>query len=520
MGILRAASLIAIISLISKVFGLVRQQVIAAYFGTTYVFDAFVYASIIPFAFAIVMLAGLNGPFHSSIVSVISKYKATEQTKEIKSTIFTVVVITTLFMALLTAITYFFAPEIINLLGAKLPQNTKDLAILELKIMSPMLILSGLIGISYGILNVEKMYFTPSFSPIMVSLSMMTAIFISSPEHRPISLAWGALFGVVLQFLLQLVPLVKKLPEYINFTFLPKSPGVTLVFGILLPSSLSSTIGQVNIAITGYFASGLGEGTISALTYANYVFQLPLGILLTALLVPILPILNESIIIDDNNETFKKNINKSMRSMLFVCIPVVFIIFCCGEQVIQILFQRGKFDSSSTLLTYQILFMYAVSLIFYAIRDLLVRVFYALNNAKIPFYTSFISVILIFLFSWILSKHFQILGIAFAISLVTIFNMILLSYLLTQKIGNWFELDTLKHLRRVLIATMPVTGICSLFNYIVEYNFNYLNFIILSILLIIASFIYVYILYILKDKETIIIVDKLTNKIKNKLVRV
>ncbi len=517
MSVLKAAGLIAIISLIAKFVGLFREMAIGAYYGTSYIRDAYQIASLFPASFALIMLAGLNGPFHSAIVSVISKYKAQKADKDIKAVLFTIIVFSCIFMGIISFICIEFAPFIVDFIASKeIPPETKSLAVFQFKIMCPMFVLSALIGISYGILNVEKIYLTPSLSPVMASLSVIIALVVSSPETRPMALAWGTMIGAVFQLLLQMIPLIKRLKNYIGFRFEPKHPGVLLVISILLPASLSSTVGQINIIITTYFASGLPVGSISALTYANFLYQLPLGIMLTALLVPMLPVLNESVLLNDNKEVFKKNINKSLRSLIFISVPATFILICSGEQLIQVMLERGAFDKESTLLTYLVLTGYSISLIFYAARDLLVRAFYALDNAKIPFYSSFISILLIYVFCLFFIKilHLEAPGIAVSISFVTIFNMLILSILLRKKIGPWLENETIKHLRRVLLATLPVAIFCTGFNYYVDYYFNIPIFMIFSTLLSIIGIFCIYLLRLLKDEETILITDKIISRFK------
>src|SRR5436190_5320663 len=110
MSVLKAAGLIAILSLISKFVGLYREVVITHFYGTNYIRDAYGIASLWPSSFALIMLAGLNGPFHSSVVSVITKYKSKGETKEIKTILFTLLIFSCFFMGLITYICIHFAP--------------------------------------------------------------------------------------------------------------------------------------------------------------------------------------------------------------------------------------------------------------------------------------------------------------------------------------------------------------------------------------------------------------------------
>ncbi|GIW22403.1 MAG: putative lipid II flippase MurJ [Candidatus Sericytochromatia bacterium] len=518
MGILKAASLIAFISLISKIFGLFREQFISAYYGTSYIRDAYSIASLLPSSFALIMLAGLNGPFHSAIVSVITKYKTNNDNTSVKIVVSSVTLLSVIFMSFIVLLCFTFPKQIISFIASKnIPEQTLNLAIIQFKIMAPIFVVSAIIGILYGICNIEKIYITPSLSPVMASLSVIIFLLLSNDNNRIIALAWGTLVGALLQLFLQLIPLIKKLSNYYTFNFNFKHQGVYQTFSIILPASLSSIVGQINIIITTYFASGLPIGSISALTYANFIYQLPLGILLTSLLVPMLPILNQTITYNDNMKSFKININKSIRMLSLLSIPSSIMLFSSGEIFIKILLERGAFDYNSRLITYISLACYTIGLIFYAFRDLFVRVFYALDNAKIPFYTSFTSILIMYLlcYYFVTYLNFEIIGISLAVSFVTIFNCLILYFILIKKIGNFIEDKTIKHFIKVLISFIPLSLFCTIFNYYFDYKFDYVNFIIYCFCVLVMLFISFFILILFKDEEIVII----TNKIKFKLTK-
>ncbi len=426
MSVLKAAGLIAVLSLVSKFVGLFREVVIANYFGTNFIRDAYGIAQLLPASFALVMLAGLNGPFHSSVVSVISKYKEQGKEEDTKIVITTLTVLSCIFMGIISFLCMELAPYIIDIIAStNSPIETRNLAVSQFKIMSPMFVISALIGISYGILNVEKVYLTPSLSPVMASLAVIVALYFSSTGDMSMALAWGTMVGALLQLGLQIIPMFKIMKNYFGTKIQFNHPGIKQVVSILLPASLSSTVGQVNLIIMTYFASSLPEGTISAINTSNFLFQLPLGIMLTALLVPMLPVLSQSFIKNDNKIEFKKNINKAVRSLIFLSIPLSAILICSGQLFTKMLFERGAFTEHSTLITYQCLITTAIGMVFYAIRDLLVRVFYAMDNASTPFYTTIFSILSITFFCWLFKHYFHLQadGIALAVSFVTTLNM-------------------------------------------------------------------------------------------------
>lgn len=521
MSVLKAAGIIAILSLFSKFVGLFREMVISNYLGTTFIRDSYVIAQLLPASFALVMLAGLNGPFHSSVVTVISKYKARGEEKEIKTIITSLIIISCIFMGIISLLCYEFAPYIVDLISKKSSIETKLLAAAQLRVMSPMFVISALIGISYGILNLEKIYFTSSLSPIMASIAVVGALLFYSSGDMSMALAWGTMIGSILQLLLQLIPMVKIMKKYIGSNIQFNHPGIKQITSMLVPASLSSTVGQVNIIIMTYFASGLSNGTISAISASNYIYQLPLGIMLTALLVPMLPILSQTAIYNDNLSSFKINLNKSLRSVSFLSIPATVIFLCSGKQFIQVLFERGEFNSYSTQLTYNCLKGLCISLVFYAVRDLLVRVFYALDSAKIPFYTSVFSIITTTFACWLFVHQFQLeeFGITLATSFVTFFNMSVLLVVLRKKIGKWLEAESIKHILKVCVISIPVGIFCIVFNYAVNFYFTIPVFIVYSILLGILGVLCIGLLRLLKDQETIAITDKFINKAKRLVKR-
>ena len=521
MSVLKAAGIIAILSLFSKFVGLFREMVISNYFGTTYIRDAYGIAQLLPASFALVMLAGLNGPFHSSVVTVISKYKARGEEKDLKVIITTLIIISCIFMGIVSLLCYQFAPYIVELISKQSSTETKLLAVSQLRIMCPMFVISALIGISYGILNIEKIYFTSSLSPIMASLAVIGSLFATSSGDMSMALAWGTMIGAVFQLLLQIVPMTKIMNNYIGSKIQFNHPGIKQIMAMLAPASLSSTVGQVNLIIMTYFASGLPNGTISAINASNFIYQLPLGIMLTALLVPMLPILSQTATYNDNLTAFKRNLNKSLRSVSFLSIPAMVIFLCSGKQFIQVLFERGEFNSYSTQITYNCLKGLCLSLVFYAIRDLLVRVFYALDSAKTPFYTSVFSIITTTFACWLFVYQFQLqeFGITLATSFVTLFNMSVLLVVLRKRIGKWLEAESIKHILKVCVTSIPVGIFCIGFNYAVNSYFTIPIFIVYSILLGILGIICVGILRTLKDQETIDITDKFINKAKRLVKR-
>ncbi|MCS7226938.1 MAG: hypothetical protein NZ821_08110, partial [Gloeomargarita sp. SKYB31] len=172
----RVAGLVAIATLVSKVLGLLREQAIAATFGVGVVADAYSYAYVIP-GFLLILLGGINGPFHSAIVSVVSKHDEQEAAVIVE----TVMTWVTLGLLVVTGVMVLAAEPLLRLVAPGLTatptgQMTQAIAIAQLRIMAPLAVLAGWIGIGFGVLTARDQYGLPAISPIFSSLSVLIGL--------------------------------------------------------------------------------------------------------------------------------------------------------------------------------------------------------------------------------------------------------------------------------------------------------------------------------------------------------
>lgn len=511
MSLLRAAGLIALLSLVSKFVGLFRDQVIAYYCGLSAVTDAYQAASLIPAQFALVMLGGLNGPFHSAIVSTVMKHYEKGEKTVYGRVLSTALVSSLVFMGLGSVLLFLFAPQIVLLWG-KLPPATLDLAVLQLRIMAPVFLISGLIGILYGILAMQHSFVTPSLSPIMASLGVMLAMFFfAGPDQasQAAALAWGTLLGALAQLVLQLIPLFgffRTMPFQVDW----RDPEFHSYVHLLMPAFLSSSIGQLNIFIIQFFAAGLREGSMAAFRFGNLIIQLPLGILLTALLVPLLPLLTQAAQNPDSGHlALKDRLNQGLRPILMLTFPITLLLAAYGLFAIRLLFERGKFSYADSWLTYEVMVFLALSITVYAIRDLLIRAFYALGDSRTPFSTSFVTIVAMVLGSVLLVPKLGVGGIALASSISAGVNFMVLAFLLHRRIGAWMQRESWLHLAKVALASLPIAllGFLSFRQLQTEPNllWVYARAIGEGILLFVA---YGLILLALKDREVLLLTGR------------
>ncbi|MDD3150470.1 MAG: lipid II flippase MurJ, partial [Candidatus Gastranaerophilales bacterium] len=178
----KTAGLIALITILSKFFGFARDIFIANQYGATLVSDAYFYAYQIP-ALALILLGGLNGPFHTATVAVFSKLlpeNTTNPEEKIQKILNHFITTAGCFFFLLSILIFFFSENIIKLIASGATEELISLAAIQLKIMSPIILIGGIIGIFYGIANVCKEFVITSFSPTITSLFIIAGLFLFS----------------------------------------------------------------------------------------------------------------------------------------------------------------------------------------------------------------------------------------------------------------------------------------------------------------------------------------------------
>lgn len=454
-SLFRSASLIAIVTIISKILGLIRDQMIAHGYGASLVSDAYLYAFQIP-SFSLILLGGLGGPFHTATVSVLSKMlkgdeAPTEQAQQITNTFIT---LTGLVFAVLSFLTFFFAPEIIGLIASQASPELKALAALHLKWMSPIVFLGGVAGIFYGVANVYHRFFWPSFSPSAINITLILWLLLLGPDSAGLSLAISTLLGGILQVAIQL-------PDYFKsgFRLFPafdlRDPALKTMGELLFPATVGTTIGQLNIYVAMFFVSQLAAGGWTAIVLGNRLIQLPIGVLTIAMLVPLFPRFSRWVA-DKDFESLKTNFRDGILSLWLLSFPIIVLIILVGHSAIALLFQRGEFDAQDTLLVGSVLMVLSFSILPYILRDGITRVFYAFNDSKTPLLAGGLSIVLNAIFNALLVGPLGVAGIALSTVIVTISNAAILSVLVRRHIADLglrgFVVPTLKMLLASVLA--------------------------------------------------------------------
>ena len=458
------AGVVAVATLISKVFGLVREQVIAAAFGVGPVANAYAYAYIIP-GFLLILLGGINGPFHSALVSVLSKREKSEAAPLVET-------VTTVVTGLLIIVTIFlviFAPFLIDLVAPGLTAATegeevRSIAITQLRIMAPMAVFAGLIGIGFGTLNASDQYWIPGISPLFSSLAIIGGLGILAlilggdllnPEYARVGgmvLAGGTLGGAVLQWLVQLYAQARSRLGTFRPRFQFSHPGVQEVFKIMGPATLSSGMLHINVYTDLFFASYIANAA-AALKYANLIALTPLGIISNMILVPMLPVFSQ-LAAPENWEELKTRIRQGLLLSALTMLPLTAILVTLSTPIVRFIYQRYAFDQAASDIVAPVLMAYGLGMFFYLGRDILVRVFYALGDGNTPFRISLVNIFLNAGLDFLFINFFQTPGLVFSTIGVNLTSMGVMLWILNRRLNGFPLLKWAKILSLLLVATV------------------------------------------------------------------
>lgn len=427
----KAAGMLMVAMILSRIIGYVRDMVIYARFGQNNFTDAYNAAFSIP-DFLYYLLVG--GALSSAFIPVFSSLIATKKEKEgwiVASTIFNIIIILMLFGI---AIGIVFAPTLIHILVPGFDAANMELTVKMTRIMFVQTFFMALNGISMGILNSYHHFLAPAAGAVLYNLGIIIVGLILSPYIGIMGFAVGVVAGAILNFCVQLPALFKIGLRYKPIIDL-KHPGVRKIATLILPVLIGLSVTHFNLFVNQNLGSTLPEGMISALRAAQRIMQLPIGVFAIAIAVAVFPTLTGHAARKERTE-FKKTMSLGVRTIIFITLPSSIGLIALREPIVRLLFQQGRFTPEDTQATAYALFFYCIGLFAYSAIQLLNRVFYSLQDTRTPVTVGIFTILINIGLNFLLIRYYAHGGLAFAYSLAGIVNMAGLLWVLRKRIGS------------------------------------------------------------------------------------
>jgi putative peptidoglycan lipid II flippase len=499
----KAAGIVGVSTMLSRIFGFIRDMVVAALFGASLASDAFFVAFRIPNLLR--RLIG-EGSLTVSFVPVFTDYlnrKSKEEALEMANVAFTLLSILLVIISILGVL---FSPLIVALIapGFISDPNQFALAVFLNRLMFPYIFFMSLVALCMGILNSFRHFAAPALSPVILNISMIiAALSLRNFFAEPITaLAIGVMIGGILQLAMQW-PFLLKFGLKFKFIFNLRHPGIKQIAVLMLPAVFGAAIYQINVFVGTILASLLSKGSVSYLYYADRIMELPLGVFAIAIGTATLPSLSEHAS-QGNYRQLKSTMSFSLRLMLFVTIPAMVALMTLNLPIISVLFQRGVFNVGATILTAQALFCYALGLWAFSVIRVIIAAFYSLQDSKWPMKAAIITLVVNIVASIALMFPLKHNGLALANSLASMVNVIVLSIVLRKKIGPFLDRNFYISTLKIIISSLAMWGAILLFDFFLPWN-TYARFEIrltyLMIAIMVGAVTYFSCAYLLKSPE-------------------
>lgn len=467
----KAAGVVGAATLLSRIFGFIRDMVVAGFFGAGLATDAFFVAFRIP---NLLRRLFAEGSLTIAFIPVFTEYlkrKSKEDALGLANTAFTLL---SIILVIVSLVGILFSPLIVKIIapGFSSVPDKYELTVFLTRLMFPYIFFISLVALSMGILNSLRHFAAPALAPVILNISIIgSAVLFRNLFPEPIiSLAVGVMIGGVLQLSMQF-PFLIKVGAKLRPSFDFKHPGIKRIGTLMLPAVFGAAVYQFNIFISTLLASLLPSGSVSYLYYADRIVQLPLGVFALAVGTASLPTLSEQATSGDLEE-MKKTISFSLRLIFFITIPAMIAMIALRVPIISVLFQRGEFDHQSTILTAQALLYYAVGLWAFSAIRVVVSAFYSLQDTKTPVKIAIIALIVNIILSVILMYPLKHGGLALATSVASAVNIIILFFVLKKRIGRFLGEEFKGSVFKTVLASLAMWGTIALVNYILPWNNN------------------------------------------------
>ncbi len=445
----QAVVLITSITLASKLLGFVRDIIIAYFFGTGSVMDAYL-ASQSP-------LGLINGIITGTIISAfiplfirVMKGRGGEEAKKYSATIFYSTTSILIGVVVLVAI---FASPVASLFFPGFSKSDHDMTVNFIRWMSFATIIGAMLSFVNGLLQSEKKFLAYPLVGLSFDFIVIGTLFVTK-HFGPISLALA--WTLPPTFIFIVLGFAER--KYMNpFNIKKGIPETKDLFKMVWPLFFSSALGMLNTIVDRTFASTLETGAISSLSYANRITSAAGGVLGT----PITQVTYPSVAAHAAENDMKGLIittKRAMKLMAFFLIPVTFALFPLSKQIITLIFQRGDFTIQSTALTYPPLMAFSLSLFTGAFASVLVQVYYSFKNSRTPMFFGIFGLLINISLNFLFISHLKQTGLALSTSISSIYFATAMAISLRIKYKVWF-FDLWYFIRVLISSTLMASGI-------------------------------------------------------------
>jgi putative peptidoglycan lipid II flippase len=428
MNLLKAASTVSLLTLASRVTGLVREQLIAAAFGASAATDAFNVAFRIP---NLLRRLFAEGAFSQAFVPILADSRERQGDEATRRLIDAVASVLAWALLLTCVIGMVGAPVLVWLIGSGLAEF--DLAATMTRWMFPYIAFMSMVALSAGILNTWKRFAVPAATPVLLNLAVIAAAWWGAPQFERwglnpvLALAAGVMLGGALQAAIQIPALraIGCMPRFAmgwaSIRAAWRHPGVYRLLRRMAPALLGVSVAQISLLINTQIASHVGVGAVSWLTYADRLMEFPTALLGVALGVVLLPQLSAAQARDDT-QAYSDMLDWGLRMLVLLALPCAVALIVFPKALVAVLFHYGQFQPQDVIQTTRALMGYGVGLMGLVGIKVLAPGFYARHDIRTPVRIAIVVLVATQAMNLVLVPQFGHAGLALSIGLGALVN--------------------------------------------------------------------------------------------------
>lgn len=452
----RSASVVGLATMSSRLVGLIREQVLAYYFGASDAMDAFRVAVRLPN-----LLRDLfaEGAMSSALVPTFTATLTRDghpRAWQLAHSVFTAL---TLITGIVVLAGILFAPELIHIMAgdfAEVPGKF-ELTVRLSRIALPFLTLAAVAAACMGMLNALGIFFIPALSPAMFNVASILLVVTLVPFADALGLppivivAFGMLAGGVGQVALQWPALRRAGYRYRPALDL-HDPALRRVLLLMGPGTMGLAATQLNVFINTILATGEGTGAVSYLDYAFRLMYLPIGIFGISVATATTPVVSRLVATGEHHR-IGETITHAIGLTALLNIPATLGLIVLAEPIIQVIFEHGSFTPGDTVATAAALRFYALGLMGYAVARIIAPTFYAMGMSRTPVIISMLSVVVSVIMNLLLVHWLSYRGLALSTSVAALFNASAQVWMLRRAVGALETRALVDTVLRVLLAS-------------------------------------------------------------------
>ncbi len=431
-SLFQSTSVVSGMTLVSRILGLVRDMILARFFATSMVMDAFLVANRIP---NMLRRFFAEGAFSQGFVPVMARYREKHSHQEAREFVDAIAGTFAVVLFVITLVGVIAAPILVAIVAPGFigDGGDFDLATMMLRFTFPYLFFISLTAFAGGILNTYGRFAVPAFTPVILNIALIAGVYYWAPqlEEPGMALAYAVLVAGVLQLLFQ-IPFLLRIRALPRPRWKPRHEGVRRSMRLMLPAIFGSSVAQINVLVGGIIASFLGVGKISLLYYSDRLMEFPLGLFGIALATVTLPFLSRQYS-NDLHDEFSATIDWSMKLVLLIAVPAAVGLVVLAEPLVATIFYGGAFSVDDVRMTGLALRAFAIGLVGFSFVKILAPAYFARHDTRTPVRMALIALAVNFVVSiflaWYLTRQGypgNHAGLALAISIAGLLNAWLL----------------------------------------------------------------------------------------------